>query len=76
MVVASDALSQPWLGLSLSAFPSIPLLEDKDHGGSGRGSNSLHCQLAEQVQVLTPPDGMQDSSPAPIQDGSTVAMSA
>ena len=62
-------------GLSLYAFPLIPLLVNKSQEGSGRGGNYLQPQLAN-VPVPTPPDGMQHPSPAPTQGGSPVATSA
>ena len=46
LVVVSDALSQTWMGLSLYAFPPIPLLE--------RTLIKIREDQMEEVIVITP----------------------
>ena len=58
-----------------SPDPSSGEDSDNDQGGSG-GASHHHCpQLVEEVLVSpSPPDGMQDLSPAPMQEESPVTM--
>ena len=71
---ATNALSQPWAGLYLYAYPPIPLLE--------RTLIKIREDQAQEANVITPaeeilvppspPDGMRDPTPATMQTGSPV----
>ena len=68
------SVREPFPGNGLFITPRIPLLgkTNQEQGGSGGGHR--HClQLAVEILVPPiPPDDMQDPSPAPMQEESTV----
>ena len=66
------------VSLCLSPDPTSREDAGQDQGGSDRRGHRHHPQLAEEVLVPPPPspDGMQNPSPALMQEGSPVTMPA
>ena len=61
--------------LCLPPGPSSREETDTDQEESGRGGHYHLPQLAGEILVSpTPPDGIQDPTPAPMQDGSPVTI--
>ena len=77
LVAASNALSQPWTGLSLHAYSPILLQEktDQDQGGSGKRGHCHGSPLAEEVLIPpSPPDDVRHPPLATMQTESPVTM--